>query len=228
MCQFPWIQIQKIYLRCLWGQSTGLVTLIALCFSPGEVSNQSIYWLISLSSCVIWSRASAVFEAGKRLMVQIKCTGRELTSNLCCPCGCFCVCRVHHPGICPPWTLWDRPLQPARARLEFPVLRQRQHSDLAADASKSHCPSWLFIASYLAPSPLWPLPHPLITAWVRADSEPPLQRGGFRSRPSLHLCIKGQITLSDVIFLWVMAAEWAGWHRWPPWVTCEAVWKDMD
>ena len=128
----------------------------------------------------------AVFEARKQLIVQMKCTGRGPTSDLCCPRGCFCVCRTHHPGVCPPSALWDRLLQPARARLEFPVLRQRQHSELAIDASKSHWPPRLFIASYLTP---WLLSHLLITACARVDSKSPRQRGGFKSGRQASICL---------------------------------------
>lgn len=42
----------------------------------------------------------------------------------------------------------------------------------------------------------------------------------------MHLCIKGQITLSDVIFLRAMAVQDDSTS--PPWVMCEAVWKDTD
>lgn len=73
-------------------------------------------------------------------------------------------------------------------KIGIPVLRQRQHSDLAIDASKSHHPPQLFKASYRAPSPLWPLSYPL-HAWVRVDSETPRQQRGFKSGGQACICV---------------------------------------
>lgn len=130
-------------------------------------------------------QVALVFKARKQLIVKIKCTGRDLTSDLCRPRGCFCVCRAHHPGICPPWTLWDGPLQPARARLEFPVLRQRQHSDHGYWCLEISLPTPT-VNSILSRS-FAPLSYPLIR--VRVDSETPLQRGGFKSGDQACICV---------------------------------------
>lgn len=54
---------------------------------------------------------------------------------------------------------------------------------------KMSLPTPTFHSFLSAPSPLWPLSHPLITAWVRVDSETPLQRGGFKSGGQACFCV---------------------------------------
>lgn len=129
-------------------------------------------------------------------------------------------------SVCPLWTL-----RPPTCRSGIGISCPTLESKLSA---QQRCKSPYIILPTLPCSStsnflyLCPLPHHLIPARVRSDRKAPptLMAAGFKSgRPTLLLCIKGQITLSDVIFLRVMAVGWA-------WMTAPApagdAWSGME
>lgn len=88
------------------------------------------------------------------------------------------------------------------------------------------------ISTYHWPTPFslpltfTPLSQSLISAWERQHTPP--QHEDLSQKPTLHLSIKGQITLSDVISPCAMAVGWTGWQHQPRGWCVRHVWKDED
>lgn len=163
-----------------------------------------------------------------RRWVQSAVSSQQLIS-VWCPLPLLPSVHVSHSlqlSVCPLWTL-----RPPTCRSGIGISCPTLESKLSA---QQRCKRPYIILPTLPYSStsnflyLCPLPHHLIPARVRSDRKAPpaLTAAGFKSgRPTLLLCIKGQITLSDVIFLRVMAVGWA-------WMTAPApagdAWSGME
>lgn len=138
------------------------------------------------------------------------------------------VFMVHtlHPSVCPLWTL-----QALSSNLQG-----QDRNFLSSSRGKNQPWWWESLHISLPPPPpsyLWlSLPHPFalcpilssLRGWEQTEYSP--TAGGFQwGGPSLHLCIKGQITLSDVIFLRAMAVGVSGMTASAP---VGDVWSGME